>query len=377
MQYRYTEWDGSEFQTQDHMKVFDSLAELVLRFGDQALDALRQLENDEEQSKLLQQLIDDGLLEKVGARWRLTPRAINAMQRKALMEVFRNRRRGASGGDETLGLGRDGERADGTRPYQFGDPVSEIDLTQTLRRAIARSGPGTPIRIVESDFELHRSEGRARCSIVVLLDQSGSMARWGRFHQAKTCAMALHALVRQRFSQDTVDVVGFATTAEVIPEHRLPFVMPKPITQFDDVVRARVPLSQMHEAPAYFTNLQMGLMVARRLLARRPGENKQIFIITDGQPTAHVQDDYLYVLYPPDRSTLVATLSEARRVAQDGVRIATFALVEDYYHMDWVGFVDQLTRLVRGVAFYCAGGDLSSCVMESYLSGRKTKTYIA
>ena len=75
MRYQYTEWDGSEFPTQDHMKIFDSLAELVLEFGDQALDALRQLENDEEQSKLLQQLIDDGLLEKAGARWRLTPRA--------------------------------------------------------------------------------------------------------------------------------------------------------------------------------------------------------------------------------------------------------------------------------------------------------------
>jgi uncharacterized protein with von Willebrand factor type A (vWA) domain len=377
MRFRYTEWDGTEFPTADSLGLFDSLMELIMHYGDQALESMPDLERDPEQSELLKQLIDDGMLEKAGARWRLTPRAINSMQRKALMEVFRNLRSGVTGGHETIEQGRDGERTDGTRPYTFGDPVSDIEMSRTLKNALNRSGPGTPIRIGESDFELHRTEGRTRCSMALLIDMSGSMSRWNRFYHAKKCAMAMHALIRQRFPADTIDLIGFHSTAEVIPEHRLPFMMPKPVTLYDPTVRARVPLDQAEKAPQYFTNLQMGMMMARRVLARRGGENKQIFIITDGQPTAHVQGDYLYVLYPPDRSTKIATLTEARQVAADGIRVATFALTEDYFYMDWVGFVDQLTRLTRGVAFYCAGGDLSTCIMESYLSGRKTKTYIA
>ena len=120
----------------------------------------------------------------------------------------------------------------------------------------------------------------------------------------------------------------------------------------------------------------MGLMLARRILARRGGDNKQVFIITDGEPTAHVQGDYVYLLYPPQKATTLATLSEAVQLTRQGIRIATFALTEDYAYMDWVGFVDQLTRLTRGVAFYCASGDLSDCIMESYLSGKKTKTHV-
>ena len=153
--------------------------------------------------------------------------------------------------------------------------------------------------------------------------------------------------------------------------------MPKEVTIFDPQVRLRVALSQADKAPQHFTNLQMGLMMARRVLQRRGGDNKQIFIITDGQPTAHVQGDYLYLLYPPHKASMAATLKEALVCVRHGIRLSTFALIEDYFFMDWVGFVDQLTRLTRGVAFYCTSGDLSDCIMESYLSGRRKKTHIA
>jgi uncharacterized protein with von Willebrand factor type A (vWA) domain len=206
---------------------------------------------------------------------------------------------------------------------------------------------------------------------------SGSMARYRRFYHAKKCAMAVHALIRQRFPRDTVDLVGFYSAASVIPEHKLPLIMPKPVTVFDYEVRMRVPMHQADEGPQHFTNLHMGLMLARRILARRGGDNKQVFIITDGQPTAHVQGDYLYLLYPPEEVSALTTIKEALRITRQGIRICTFALTEDYEYMDWVGFVNKLTELTKGVAFYCAGGDLASCIMESYLSGRKQKTYIA
>ncbi len=377
MRYRYTEWDGEEFASQEHLQLFDNFMEFVLEYGDQAMEALERVEANEEQRELLEKLIQDGLLEKTGARWKLTPRAINAMQRKALMEVFANLRQGYKEGHEARDTGTGGERIEGTRPYQFGDPVSELDLDATLRNTLKRSGPGLPLNIDERDFELRLSQTQTSCSTVILLDMSGSMARYHRFYHAKKCAMAMHALIRQRFPQDTVDLVGFYSAAAVIPEHKLPLLSPKPVTIYDHQVRMRVPIDQADTGPQHFTNLQMGLMLARRLLMRRGGENKQMFIITDGQPTAHVQNDFIHLLYPPQQVTTLATLQEALTIARQGIRLCTFALAEDYAYMEWLGFVDQLTRVTRGVAFYCSSGDLSSCIMESYLSGRKKRTHIA
>ena len=376
MKFRYGQWDGQEFTTADKLELFERFADFVMEYGDLALEALEQMELSDEEREILNKLLEEGLIEKIGVRWRLTPRAVSAMQRKALMEVFSHLRRGQREGHETPTPGQAGERAEGTRPYQFGDPVSELDINATLRNAIAHRGPGTPLVIRESDFELYQSDGQATCSTVILLDMSGSMARYHRFFYAKRCAMALYALIRQRFAQDTVDLVGFYSAAAVIPEHKLPLLMPKPVSVFDYQVRLRVRVDEADQAPQHFTNLQMGLLQAERILRRRGGENKQIFIITDGQPTAHLEGDYIHLVYPPVQATALATLKESLRISRRGIRICTFALTDDYEYLDWVSFVDQLTRLTRGVAFYCPSGELSNCVMESYLSGRKEKTYL-
>ena len=406
MRHRYFEFNGRKFQFQADLDWPSQFFDFVLTYGDEALYALREFQHDAENSDLLQQLLDQGLLEKVRGRFRLTPRAVNAMQRKALMEVFAQLQAGRREGHESPDVGGQGERVEGTRPYQFGDPVSEIDLHATLRNAIQRQatqrrsgaategsarervrgtapsrstarGVLTPLRLRESDLERFNTESHTSCSTVVLLDQSGSMARFGRFFQAKKCAMALIALIRQRFPFDTVDLVGFASAAEAIPEDKLPLLMPKPVTMFDPVIRLRVPLDKLDQAPPHFTNLHLGLMKARRVLQRRAGDNKMIFIVTDGQPTAHVQGDYAYLLYPPSEASHLATLKEAFLIARQDVRICTFALTDDYWDMDWLGFVEDLNRLTRGVAFHCTSGDLSSCIMESYLSGRRKKTFIA
>jgi uncharacterized protein with von Willebrand factor type A (vWA) domain len=215
------------------------------------------------------------------------------------------------------------------------------------------------------------------CSTVVLLDMSGSMMRYGRFLAAKRVAMAMQALIRQRFPQDSIDFVGFYSGANKIPEGLLPLTMPKPVTIYDYQVRLKVPINQIERAPQHFTNLHLGLQLARRILQKRASENKQIFIVTDGQPTAHVEGDFIHLLYPPDQRSTVATLKEAVLAVREGCRISTFALIEDYWGMDWVGFVDQLTRLTKGVAFYTSSDQLANCIMESYLSGKKKKAYIA
>jgi Ca-activated chloride channel homolog len=307
------------------------------------------------------------------------------------MEVFANLRQGQREGHPKVTAGQGGERIEGTKPYQYGDPVSELDLHTTLHNALTRHGlpkgtePGgaaaghhkAQIKFDEKDFELHLHEGVTSCSTVVLLDMSGSMMRYGRFMSAKKVAMAMQALVRTRFPQDSIDFVGFYSGAAKIPEVALPLAMPKPVTIYDYQVRLKVPVNQLDKAPQHFTNLHMGLQMARRILRKRTSENKQIFIVTDGQPTAHVEGDFVYLLYPPDPRSTVATLKEAVAAVREGCRISTFALIEDYWGMDWVGFVDQLTRLTKGVAFYTSSGELANCVMESYLSGRKKKAYIA
>ena len=384
----YGEYDGEEFPTQDKLFNFDQLMDFVLEYGEQAMKALEQMMKDpknQAQSDLLEQLLKEGMLDKDGkGKLKLTPRAIGRMQSKALMEVFANLRNGSRDGHEKITPGQMGERIEGTKPYQYGDPVSEIDLHQTLHNALTRGGlPASAgsskgkIKFSEHDLELHLHEGTTSCSTVVLLDMSGSMMRYERFHSAKKVAMAMQALVRQRFPQDSIDFVGFYSGAHKITESNLPLTMPKPVTIYDYQVRMKVPIDNLPKAPQHFTNLHMGLQMARRILRKRASENKQIFIITDGQPTAHVEGDYIYLLYPPDPRSTVATLKEAVMAVKEGCRFSTFALIEDYWGMDWVGFVDQLTKLTKGVAFYTSSGELASCIMESYLSGRKKKAYIA
>ncbi len=383
MRYKYGEFDGEAFPTPDQLFAMNQMMDFVLQYGEQALKAMQQaMDKDTPTSDLLEQMLKDGLLDKDGkGKLKLTPKAVTKMQGQALMEIFKQLKTGSRDGHEKTSPGAGGERIDGTKPYSFGDPVSEIDLHATLRNAMARNAkdgkPNLPIQFAERDMELHLHEGLTTCSTVVLIDLSGSMTRYGRYISAKRVALALLALVRQRFPQDTIDFIGFYSGAKVIPEIQLPLIMPKPVTVFDYQVRLKVKLDQLDQAPQHFTNLHMGLQAARRMLRKRSGENKQIFIITDGEPTAHVEGDFAFLLYPPDKRSTVATLKEAALAAKEGTRISTFALIEDYYGMDWVSFVDQLTRLTKGVAFYTASGELANCVIESYLSGRKKKKSMA
>ncbi len=390
MRYAYGEYDGQEFPTPDSLFDYDQIMDFILEYGENALDAMNNMNPAD--AEILQKMIDEGLLDKVAGRFRLTPKAINAMQRRALMEIFSQLPRGSREGHPVANPGAGADRLEGTKRYQYGDPISELDLNTTLRNAIARANTHPPaasatpqstvpphplININESDLELHQVEGSTSVALCILIDMSGSMMRYSRFLSAKKVAMALSALVRQRFPQDTVDIVGFYSTATRIREEQLPLLMPKRVSTHEYMVSVKIPLDQAHRTHQHFTNLQLGMQMGRKILGARQAEQKMMFIITDGQPTAYADGNMLHLQYPPTRETSMATLKEALMCARSGIRIASFALIEDYYGMEWVEFVDQMTRLCKGVAFYCASGDLASCVMESYLSGKKKKTYIA
>jgi len=436
MKFNYGQYDGQPFPTPDSLFASPKVMEFILHYGEDALDALSdyhdQPDENEQIAQMIQEMIDAGLLEKdeQSGRLKLTPKMVHGMEHRALMEIFENMRKGTRGEHGSDSSGRSDERIEGTKSYEFGDKLSEIDLTATMRQALkrqpAREGEGAssdrggrlPIRLEMDDIELHQTESVSDTATCVLIDLSGSMMRYGRFYQAKQVALGLASMVRQRYPQDTVDFVGFYSLARHIPESDLPLVMPKPVSVYDPVVKVRLPLEQAQaleraqeregdedaageadaggggsqaHLPLHFTNLQLGLREARKRLARRGAANKQIFIITDGQPTAHVEPvgsgesgafadagmgEMLYLLYPPSEHTSQVTLREALRCQQQQIRLATFALIEDYWGMDWVGFVDRLTRLTRGSAFYCSSGDLSSLVIESYLSGKKRKSAV-
>ncbi len=144
MKYFYGEYDGSEFPTPDQLFGFDQLMNFIMQYGDQALKAIEQMmqdPKDDAQSELLEQLLQEGMLDKDGkGQLRLTPRAVSKMQRKALMEVFANLRAGQREGHQKVTPGAGGERIEGTKPYEYGDPVSELDLHQTLHNALSRHG---------------------------------------------------------------------------------------------------------------------------------------------------------------------------------------------------------------------------------------------
>ena len=149
MKYYYGEYDGEEFPTQDKLFGFDQLMQFIMQYGEQAMKALEQMmqnPKNDEQSELLEQLLKDGMLDKDGkGKLQLTPRSVSKMQRKALTEVFSNLRQGSREGHEKITPGMGGERIEGTKPYEYGDPVSELDLHQTLHNALARHGlPNAP-----------------------------------------------------------------------------------------------------------------------------------------------------------------------------------------------------------------------------------------
>ncbi|MEM6756030.1 MAG: hypothetical protein AAF586_02595 [Planctomycetota bacterium] len=393
MKHDYAAFDGLPFLSPDELFPKPEIVEFLLQHGQDALDAMQEL-LEQGDGDTIQQLIDAGLLEpgKDGkGNLTLTPRMVRGLQHRALLDIFQGLRDGNRDGHPTDTPGRAPERSDGTHAYQFGDPLSEIDLGGTMRNAAARQsadgrGFKPPLRLSLDDIELYHTESTTDCATVILIDQSGSMMRWGRFLQAKRIAMGMAAMVRGKFPLDTIDYVGFYTLARPLKEADLPLMMPKPVSIHDYQVRLRAPLQQAMEneerIPLHFTNLQMGLREARRILARRSAVNKQIFVITDGQPTAHIQpneqgdDEMLYLLYPPNEKTATITLEEAHKCQRMGIRIASFALIEDYYGMDWVSFIERMTRLTKGIAYYCTSEDLASTVIESYLTGKKSKSFI-
>jgi uncharacterized protein with von Willebrand factor type A (vWA) domain len=198
--------------------------------------------------------------------------------------------------------------------------------------------------------------------------------RYGKFGAAKRVAMALQGLVRSRYQQDSLQVVGFYSYASPLSDRELLYAAPKPVSIYDSRVHLRINLDQPPAfVPEHFTNIHAGLQFARRLLRRQPAQNRQIILITDGEPTAHVEGRQLVLIYPPAEKTARITLSEAKRCADEGIRVSSFALIEDYFYLGLVNFVEQLAHVTGGISATVNAQDMGNLVVESFIGGRKKR----
>jgi len=375
--FEYSKWDGTQhFPPPLPQSLFDTLAEYVLNYGERMLDRLKELEP--EQQELLEQLIKEGYIERDRrGRYRVSPKGVRRSEEKALQDLFQSMARSAAGKHETPQRGPGQVKHEDSRPYQYGDPLDNLNLQETLKNAVMRQGGGLPIRIEPEDLVVYDTEFQTACATVLLVDMSGSMGRYGKYYQAKKVALALHALVRGRYPEDTLRVVGFYSYASPLDERTLMSSSPKPVSIFDDHVFLRVPLDDPPPfVPEHFTNIQAGLRYARHILAKSPVQNRQIIIITDGEPTAHIEGRELLLVYPPSERTARHTLAEAVRCTERGIRISVFALVEDYFYLALSNFVEKLARVARGVAVYCSAGELGKYVLEDFQSGRRARRTI-
>jgi uncharacterized protein with von Willebrand factor type A (vWA) domain len=323
----------------------ERLGELL---GDESVRDLEALD------ALAEQLERAGYLTRDGERLELTPRGSRRIGQKVLDDLFTRLRRDAFGGHRVERSGRGGERDETTKPYEFGDPF-HLDLRRTLANALTRDEntpdrrPGRALRLAPEDFEVFRTELTTKTSTVLLVDMSRSMLLRGCFVAAKKVAVALDTLIRTQFPRDDLAVIGFAYYARQI--------------------RSETLAELSWHGYEYGTNLQHGLMLARRILARSHGGSKEIVVITDGEPTAHMENGQVEFNYPPTRRTIQQTLREVARCTKEGITINTFMLERSRALAEFVAIV---TRLNRGRAFYAEPEHLGEYVLVDFVS-RRTK----
>src|SRR6056297_1778880 len=312
--------------------------------GEDAATSLERL------AELTKQLEQAGLIENKEGRLGLTPRGLRTIGANALKELFSKMAKDMAGQHEMSQFGVGHERTYDSKEYEYGDPF-QLDLNRTIRNAITRQTglgePGIPVRLSPEDFEIERTEHLTRSATVLMLDLSLSMPMRDNFLPAKKVAMALQHLISTQFPRDYLGIVGFSETARVLTAEQLPEV------SWDFV---------------YGTNMHHGFTLARKLLARESG-TKQIIMITDGEPTAHIMDNGMpFFNYPPVRETVEATLREVVRCTKEQIRINAFGLGADG---SLRAFIEQMTQINRGRAFFTTPEHLGDYVLVDFMEGKR------
>jgi uncharacterized protein with von Willebrand factor type A (vWA) domain len=307
--------------------------------GEDAVQDLRRLKEIE------RALERAGLISRTRGRIEVTPRGARKLGERALVRVFERLRRDREGTHESREPGGLSEPTGATRPWRFGD-AGQVAVQRTVFNAVLREGPGRNVRIVPEDLELVEAETRTETATALLLDLSFSMPLRGHFVPAKRMALALHALIEGRYPHDTLYLIGFSDYARRM--------------QPED-------LTASGWERVYGTNMQHAFSLARRLLAQHPRASRQVVMVTDGEPTAHLEGEEVFFSWPPVRETIVRTLGEAMRLARDGVTLNVFML-EDSPGL--ARFMERLAHLTSGRVFLMSAESAGDFVLRDYVRRR-------
>ncbi len=297
--------------------------------------------------KALRALKDQGFVDRQGNELRLTPKGVRQIGQSALKALFAQLRDSPTlGGHREPTVSRGGDREETSKPWEPGEPFS-LHLAKTLRNAVLRQGPGTPVTLHADDFEVEEFESTKRSATVFAIDLSLSMAMRGNLVPAKKMVLALTSLIRSKFPRDFVAVVGFGETAQEL--------------KIEDIPALTIDY-------AYGTNLQHALALSRHLMRNERGE-RQIVVVTDGEPTAHLMaNGEPFFSWPPVQETLEKTMAEVLRCTKAGITINTFALDIERSQFP---FVEQIARVNGGRLFYTDVDELGTYALDDWVRHRR------
>ena len=345
----------------------ESLAEYM---DDQTMHSL------EEMQRMIQNYVNEMAerqgLERDGKKFRLTPKAYKVFQGKLLSKIFSDLQASRTGRHKGEIVGEGAVELQQTKPYEFGDSISQMDIPQSFINAMLRSGTEMPIRLKSEDIEIHKTRNNPKCATVVIMDMSGSMRYDGQYINVKRMALAMEGLIRSEFPGDYLNFIEMYTFGKVRRPGEIIDLMPKPVTIHDPYVNLKVDMSREevseHMVHQHFTNIQHSMQLARRLLAAQDTPNRQVFLITDGLPTAHFEGSDLYMMYPPQPVTEEATMREGMLCARDGITINMFLVPSWSQSEDDIRFAYRLCETTKGRVFFTAGKDLERFVVWDYVN---------
>ena len=324
---------------------------------------------------LVKQMAEEQGLEQVKRGYRLTPKAYRIFQAKLLERIFSELQAARSGRHQGPILGEGAVELPVTKPYEFGDSVAQMDIPASFVNAMLRQGATLPVRLKAEDIEIHRTRNSPKCATAVLMDMSGSMRQNGLYINVKRMALALDGLIRREYPGDFLRFIEVASFAKPCQSGEIVTLLPKPVTIYDPVVRLRYDMSKPEAresaVPPHFTNLQHGLQLARRFLTAQDTPNRQIILITDGLPTAHFEQELLYLLYPPHPRTEEATMREGHLCQRESITINIFLLPSWAQTAEDVRFAYRLAESTLGRVFFTAGRDLDRFVVWDYVQHRR------
>ena len=325
----------------------DQLGEFM---DDETMHSLEEMKKQIDE--YVEQIASQQGLNKKDGKYELTPQAVRTFQGKLLARIFSHLKASNSGRHQANIQGEGAVELQETKPYEFGDSITQMDIPQTFINALIRDSSQSPIRLKSEDIEIHRTRNNPKAATVIVMDMSGSMRYDGQYINVKRMAMAMDGLIRSEYPGDYLNFIEMYTFGKLRRHGEIIELMPKPVTIHDPFVQSKVDMSRPevseHMVHQHFTNIQHSLKLARTLLATQNTPNRQVMLITDGLPTAHFEGSTLYMLYPPHRVTEDATMREAMLCAQEGITINTFLVPSWSQSEEDIRFAHRLSESTKG-----------------------------